>query len=210
MASSKEIKTTLCRLSFADGLFTIKEGRIKFGCTLVFPKSDTVGRAALESICMEAIKAEWGDKGVEQLKLKMIKTPFFDGDGVEARIKKGEKAGELYSGMGPDVWFVRVGANPDRPPAVRWKNPNIQETESNVYSGCYGKGVVNAFTSDHETGGRRVSIGISMFQKTAEGERLGGSGPIDPEKFYETIEDTGAAPDATKNGGGASSLFGDS
>lgn len=211
MASSREIKTTLCRVSFVRDLFAIAEGRHSYGCTLIFPKSDTTGRAELEKICVEAITAEWGPKGLERLKNKIIKTPFYAGDGPEARRKKGENAGELHAGMGPDVWFIRVSATKDHPPAVRWKNINVQETEKypdGVYSGCYGKAVVNAFTSDHETGGQRVSLGINMFQKTAEGELLGGGGSsFEPEKYYETVADDGPAPDSTKSGAGAAGLF---
>lgn len=213
MASSREIKTSLCTVSFVGGLFAIREGRTNYGGTLIFPKSDTAARAELEKICVEAITAEWGPKGIERLKNKIIKSPFFAGDGPEARIKKGEKAGELYPGMGPDVWFIRVSATADHPPAMRWKNINVQEKEKypdGIYSGCRGKAVVNAFTSDHETGGQRVSLGINMFQKMAEGDLLGGGGGnFDAEKYYETIPDDGPAPDATKTGAGAGGLFAD-
>ena len=218
MASSTEIKTGLCRLSYARDLFTARAVDPKkpdykiFGCTLIFPKSDKVSRAALETLALDTIKAEWGDKGVKWLTDKIIKTPFFAGDGAEARYKSGEKAGELNPGMGPDVWFIRVSAQPDRPPAVRWKDPNRQEVEKfpdGVYSGCYGKAVVNAFTSDHPQGGKRLSFGIAMFQKHSEGELLGGAaGSIDTDKYYETIADDGPAPDATKEGAGAGGLFG--
>lgn len=228
MASTEVIKTTLCRLSYARDLYTAKlqdekkpDGRKKYGCTLIFPKSDVVGRAALEKLALDAIKAEWGDKGVENLKKKIIKTPFFDGEGAEARYKTGERAGELHPGMGPDVWFIRVTANYAdydksdkvlkilKPPRVWWMDKDAQETEETVYSGCYGKGILNAFTSNHPTGGLRVSFGIAGFQKMKEGERLSTGGPIDTDKWNETIADEGPAPESTRNGGGAGSLFGD-
>ena len=57
--------------------------------------------------------------------------------------------------------------------------------------------------------GSGVSFGILGFQKMQEGERLGGSGGSDPDKWVETIDDAGEAPAATKTGGGASGLFGD-
>jgi Protein of unknown function (DUF2815) len=220
MANSPEMKTGLLRLSYARDLFTaraIDDSRPdvkKFGCTLIGRKSDTATRQALEKLCLDTIVAEWGPKGVERLKNKTIKTPFFDGEGPEARYKGGPNVGDLHPGMGPDVWFIRVSANPDRPPAIRWKNPNLQETEKypdGVYSGCWGKAVVNAFTTDHPKGGQRVSLGISMFQKLQEGELLGGAGggPVDAEKYYETVADEGPAPESTKQGAGAASLFSD-
>jgi hypothetical protein len=217
MASSEEIKTPLCRLSYARDLFTARaadekypDKNLKFGCTLIFQKTDTAARAMLEKLAADTIVAEWGPKGLERAKMKLIKTPFFAGDGPEARYKKGERVGELNPGMGPDVWFIRVSAQANRPPAVWWKNHNVQETEKTVYSGCYGKAVVNAFTSDHATGGQRVSFGISGFQKHAEGERLGGSpGDIDKEKWSETIADEGEAPAETRTGAGPGGLFGE-
>jgi hypothetical protein len=219
MASSAEIKTTLCRLSYARDLFTARAvndsqpDKKQFGCTLIFPKSDKTGRAALEALALETIKAEWGDKGIKWLQDKLIKTPFFDGAGPDARYKNGDKAGELNPGMSPDVWFIRVSAQANRPPAVVWKNPNKQEKEEfpdGVYSGCYGKAVVNAFTTDHAQGGKRLSFGIAMFQKMQEGELLGGAGggPVNPEKWHETIADDGPAPDSTRTGDGAGGLFG--
>lgn len=218
MASSQETKVGLCRASYVRDMFTARAqdakqpDRKKFGGTFIFKKTDTASRKALEAICVEAITAEWGPKGVEHLKNKLIKSPFFDGESSEARYKTGEKAGELHPGMGPDVWFVRVSANPDRPPAMRWKDPNKQEMEKypdGIYSGCWGKVVLNAFTSNHETGGRRVSLGLVMFQKFEEGELLGGAGgaPVDAEKYYETVADDGPAPDSTKSGAGAAGLF---
>lgn len=220
MASSAELKTTLCRLSYARDLFTPRAvnddspDKKQFGCTLIWPKSDKAGRAALEALALETIKAEWGDKGVKWLQDKMIKTPFFDGAGPDARYKTGDRAGELNAGMGPDVWFIRVSAQTNRPPAVIWKNPNKQEKEEfpdGVYSGCYGKAVINAFTTDHPKGGKRLSFGIAMFQKLQEGELLGGAsgGNVDPAKYYETIADDGPAPASTTSGAGASGLFGE-
>ncbi|MDE2096613.1 MAG: DUF2815 family protein [Patescibacteria group bacterium] len=175
--------------------------RKKYGCTLIFPKSD---RAALEAKIADVIKAEWGDKGFAMAKSGVIKNPILAGDGKEARSKE---TGELHPGMGPDVIFIRVQSGEDNAPWVRWKDKNTQETETTVYSGCYGKAVVNAFAWKNPEGGLGVSFGISGFQKLEDGERLGGSGGSDPDKWVETIDDVGSAPESTK-GAGAAGLFG--
>jgi hypothetical protein len=206
MARSEDFKSPECRLSYASGLFKPRaaaEGAPeRYSATLIFPKA---ARADLEKHVAKVIEDEWGKKGIERAKAGMIKSPFLAGDGKEARSKS---SGELHGGMGPDVFFIRVQANKDRPPAVRWKDPNLQETEANVFSGCYGKAVLNCFAWNNAQSGDGVSFGIQMFQRTREGERLGGSGGIDPEKFYETIPDDGTgAPAATKDGAGASGLF---
>jgi len=200
-------KNELCRLSYAQSLFkpraAAEGGEPKYGCTLIFNKKH---RAELEKQVAETIVAEWGPKGLERAKAGLIKSPFLAGDGKEARNKQ---TGDLHPGMGPDVFFIRPSANKDRPPAVWWKDPNKQEDETAVYSGCYGKAVLNCFAWHNDKSGDGVSFGIQGFQKHAEGERLGGAGPIDKEKWSETIEDDGPAPAETAGGKGASALFGD-
>lgn len=206
MARSNDFKTPLCRLSYAQSLYKARaaaEGAPKkYGCTLIFPKS---ARAELEKHVAETITAEWGPKGIEKAKAGLIKSPFLAGDGKEARNKQ---SGDLHPGMGPDVFFIRVQAGEERPPFVTWKDPNKQETEEAVFSGCYGKAVLNCFAWHNAQSGDGVSFGIQGFQRLQDGERLGGSGGADPEKWHETIADEGAAPESTKSGAGAGGLFG--
>jgi hypothetical protein len=207
MSRSEDFKTPLCRLSYAGGLFkaraAVEGAPKKFGATLIFPKS---ARAEMEKHVAAVIKAEWKDAGIERAKKGLIKSPFLAGDGKEARNKS---TGELHPGMGPDVFFIRVQAGEDRPPAVWFRDPNRRETEEVVYSGCHGRAIVNCFAWHNAQSGDGVSFGIGGFQKKEDGERLGGSGGIDPEKWSETIADDGPAPETTKSGAGASGLFGD-
>jgi hypothetical protein len=204
-ARSEDFKSDLCRLSFARGLFktrVLEAGKPpKFSATLIFPKSS---RAGLEKIAAKVLTDEWGPEGLKRAAAGKIHSPFLAGDGKEAK----DDSGELKPGMGPDVFFIRVQANEDRPPAVWWKDPNRQETEATVYSGCYGKAILNCFAWKHATGGDGVSFGIQGFQKHQEGERLGGAGAINPERWSEKIEDEGPAPESTTSGAGASGLFG--
>lgn len=205
-ARSDDFKTPPCRLSFAQNLFkprAAQDGaKTKYGCTLIFAKEH---RAALEKHVASVIREQWGDKGIERAKQGLIKSPFLAGDGKEARNKE---SGELHPGMGPDVFFVRTSANEDRPPVVRYKDPNIPATPEDVYSGCRGFAVINAFAWHNDQNGDGVSFGIQYFQKTEDDERIGGSGQVDPEKWFEKIDDTGDAPEETKTGAGAGGLFG--
>lgn len=205
-ARSDDFKTPLGRVSFAFNLFKAREnknGRAKFGCTLIFPKAE---RKFFEAIVAKVITYEWGPTGMERAKKGLIKIPLLAGDGKEAHNKT---TGELNGGMGPDVFFIRPTANEDRPPRVWFKDPNKQENDQEVYSGCYGKAIMHFYAWHNEESGDMVSAGISGFQKLKEGERLGGSGGIDPEKWSETIEDEGPAPESTKTGAGAGGLFGE-
>jgi hypothetical protein len=197
-------KTPTCRVSFAQSLFKARSnngGEPKFGCTLIFNLTD---KPALEKMVKEAIVGEWGEKGLERAAKGLIKSPFLAGDGKEAH----NKDGELQPGMGSDKFFIRPTANADRPPVLRFQDANIPATEDDIYSGCHGFAVLNAFTWNNTTSGDGVSFGIQYFQRTGAGERLGGGGPIDPEKYFEKIEDAGDAPETTKSGAGAGGLFG--
>lgn len=204
-ARSDDFKTPICRLSYANGLFKARKATTdaveKYGATLIFPKA--ADRTALDNAVRGVIVEQWGDKGLERAKSGLIKSPFLAGDGKEARAKA---SGELHPGMGPDVFFIRVQSN--KPPVVRYRDPNIPATEDDVYSGCYGFAVINAFAWNNPQNGDGVSFGIQYFQKTKDGERIGGGGPIDPEKWHEKIADEGDAPAETRTGGGAGSLFG--
>lgn len=207
MARSDDFLSPMCRLSYAQSLFTPRaaaEGAPKkYGATLIFRKED---RPALEKVVAEVILKEFGPKGIEKAKAGLIKSPFLAGDGKEARSKQ---TGDIHPGLGPEFFFIRVQAGEARAPWVRWKDKNKQETEDTVYSGCYGKAVINCFAWHNAQSGDGVSFGVSGFQKHSEGERLGGSGGSDPDKWVETIADEGDAPDATKTGAGAAGLFGD-
>jgi hypothetical protein len=206
-ARSVDFKSSEARLSYAIGLYkprtSAQGGRETYGCTLIYPKS---ARTELEKYVLLVITEEWGDKGVGMAKAGLIKSPFLAGDGKEARHKD---TGEIHPGLGSEVFFIRPSANVHRPTFVRWKDPNVQETERTVYSGCYGKPVLNCFAWDHPSNGKGVSFGLIGFQKLREGESLGGSGgQADPSTYFEAIEPSGDLPEATQNGGGAGSLFG--
>lgn len=204
-ARSEDFKTPPCRVSFAQNLFKPRKndkGVDKWGCTLIFPKSV---RAELEKHVAQVIRDQWGDKGLERAKQGLIKSPFLAGDGKEARNKE---TGELHPGMGTDVVFIRVTSNEEV--TVRYKSATIPATEDDVWSGCTGFAVINAYAWNNEQNGDGVSFGITYFQRTGgneETDRLAGRRSVDVDKWHEKIEDHGAAPDT--GGAGAGGLFGD-
>lgn len=202
-ARSELFRSPDCMVSFAHNLFEPRKndaGVEKWGCTLVFPKS--CDRSALDNALKHCIVETWGDKGLERAKQGLIKSPFLDGAGKEARNKS---TGELHPGLGEDVFFIRVASN--NAPKVIWKNPNMQAAEDEVYSGCHGFAVLNAYAWNNPQNGDGVSFGISMFQKLREGERIGGSGGVDPTQWFEKVE-TSEPSAETKSGAGAGGLFG--
>ena len=208
-ARSEDFKAPEGRLSFARDLFKPrqqKNGKEKYGCTLIFPKAE---RKFFELLIAKVILDEWGPAGIERAKKNLIKSPILAGDGKEAHNKT---TGELNGGMGPDVIFMRPTANGDRPPFVWYTEKDIHGKpkmvdESVAYSGCYGKAILHFYAWNNEESGDMVSVGISGFQKMRDGERLAGGGPMDVEKWDETFADEGPAPNV--GGGGAGNLFGE-
>jgi hypothetical protein len=206
MARSKDIKTPLGRFAYTQTLFKARaseEGSTpKFGCTILFPKNLDISK--LKDAAAQAAIDEWGDKAKDMLKNGLIKSPFLDGDGPQGLSKK---TGERLPGF-EDHIFIRVTATLDYPPKVVAKDPHIPLTSANeFYSGCYGYAVVNAFTWDNKKNGKGITFGVSMVQFAKDGDKLGGGGPGDPTKMFDTIEDEGDAPAATKSGAGAAALF---
>lgn len=215
----EDFRTPVGRLSFARDLFVAREndnGRKKFGGTLIFPKSalreqsciTNSGKAmSFEEIVASVIVGEWGEKGLQRAKSGLVHLPFLPGDGPQARNKT---TGELHPGMGPDVFFVRVQANVEYPPKLSSSNTAfVPATQQDVYSGCYGYGVLNAFAWNDPKKGDGVSLGILMFFKTSDGEPFAGSGGGNPDKWIDAVPDAGDAPASTKSGVGAGGLFGD-
>ena len=205
MARSEDFKSPPCRLAFSQGLFKPRaamEGAAKkYNATLIF---ENKYRPQLEKVIAEVITEEWGEKGLVRAKAGGIKNPLLAGDGKEARSKQN---GEVHPGFGPGLFFIRCNAQEDRKPVVLWNSKEMQATQEEVYSGCYGFAVINCWAWNHPSSGDGVSFGIRMFQKTRDGEPLGGGGPLDVDKWYETIDYDEGIKDAGK-AGGASSLFG--
>jgi hypothetical protein len=202
---SKDVKTGLVRAAFVDSLFKPQAddfGKNWWTCTLLIPKSEPL--TLYEGLILEAGTAEWGDKFKSLRQNKLIHNPILDGDGPQGCHKK---TGERYAGFA-NSWFIRVKSGEAYRPALidRQKLPIVDREK--LYSGCYGYAVINCFTWENEKKGKGLTFGISMFQSAEKGERLGGGGGVDVDKWAEVIPDEGEAPAAVKTGAGAGGLFG--
>jgi hypothetical protein len=204
MYRTEAAKGPLMRLSYAQSLRKGREndkGVVKYGCTLILPKSDTAGMALLQKMVAEVVKGEWGDKGVERFKNGLIKNPLIPGDGKEARNKE---SGEINPGLGADMIFIRPTANE----AVKVFNKAVQPaSDDEIVSGYWGYPVLNAYAWHHETNGDGVSFGISMVQIVKEDEPLGGSGGGDPGAFFQAEKIDSSDSGASLGAGGAGDMF---
>jgi len=184
-ANSGEFLTPEATLAFSDGLFEARsQDGIKFtyGCTLIFPEKD---RAFFQDKIRDVLGKKWGDKGQRDFDKGIIKNPILAGDGPQAHSKS---TGELWAGFGPGKFFIRANANQDAQPRIFWKSRHVDATKEEVYSGCVGVGVLNAYTWENPSGGRGVSFGIRAFRKTGEGESLGGRAPFNPDKWFVDLD----------------------
>lgn len=205
LARSEDIKTPEGRFAFTQDLFKPKsqeEGKPKqYGCTILFAKTTDI--SALEAIAVKTATEAWGDKAVQMIKDGLIKNPFLDGDGPQGLSKK---TGERHAGFAGHK-FIRVTSGEEYKPKLFDQKRNPILSPEDFYSGCYGYGVINAYAWENAKNGKGLSFGISLAQKSKDGERLGGAGGPDPDKFLNTIEDEGEAPAETKTGKGAGGLF---
>jgi hypothetical protein len=198
-ANSGDFLSPEGRLSFSNGLFEPKSldgSKFQYGCTIIFEDDSKTGcpegktlkdkLALLMEKVEKVVHLKWGDKGLADLKKGFIKLPLLDGNGPQAHSKQ---SGDLWPGFGPGTMFIRANANDDARPRVFWRSNVVEATKDEVYSGCYGKAALNAYTWEHPTNGRGVSFGLRGFQKLREGEPLGGRAPLNTEKFFVNLED---------------------
>jgi hypothetical protein len=182
-----DFKTPRAVAAFTNSLFeprAITEGGpLKYGCTLIF---DDEHRPFFEEKLLEAVRGEWDERGIPMLKSGRIKNPLLDGNGEQARNRSNE---QLYAGFGEGKFFIRVQANVDRPPVLRYREPNVAATKEEIYSGCAVKAVLNAFPWNHPTGGMGVSFGLRMLQRVGGGENIGSGGPVDPKRWMEPVDE---------------------
>ena len=147
----------------------------KYQVTILVPKTDTdtMGRinAAIEAAKQKGISGKWN--GVCP---PIVPTPVYDGDGV--RPSDGMAFGPECKGH----WVFTASAKADYPPEVVDKAGNPIITQSEVYSGMYGR--VNVTFFPYAFGGKKgVGCGLGPVQKLRDGEALGGSMPTAAQVF---------------------------
>ena len=191
-ANSGTFATPEGQLSFCDSLFekrSMDGVKFNYGCTIIF---DNKHRPFFEEIIRRVVSMKWGEKGQRDFDKGLIKSPLLEGDGPQAHSKQ---SGELWGGMGKGKFFIRPTAQEDAQPQVFYRSKHVQASREEIYAGCWGKGILNAYTYENPSGGRGVSFGIRAFQKFRDGEPLGGRQPFDPDKWIVDIEDTAETVD---------------
>lgn len=139
------------------------EGDAKYSCVILIPKSDkkTLGdiRRAIQAAAEAGASKHFGGKVP-----KNLSTTLRDGDDDENvdTDDSPEYAGHMFMNVGSKTRPGLVDKN---------VQPILDSTE--IYSGCYARVDMNAF-SYSVSGNRGISFGLNHVQKWSDGEYLGG------------------------------------
>ena len=131
----------------------------KYSASFIISKKDTKTIQLIEKAVQDAIKqgitSKWGGKKPGKLKL-----PLRDGDDERPD-------DEAYK----DAYFINANCTTKYPPFIVDANKRPITNETEIYSGCYGLGVVSFYPFD-VNGNRGVACGLLGFVKTNNGEPL--------------------------------------
>ena len=163
---STKTKTGKIRLSYAAQLYEPKpndKGDMKFGVTLLIPKTDT---ATYNALCAaaEACKRTKAPGKDEQF-YKAAPRTIHDGDGVKP------STGESYGPECKGHWVVAVSSN--EKPGIVSLDPSFNPATDKINSGDWAKVSLNAFWFDTGTN-KGVTFGLNNVLFMERGERIDG------------------------------------
>lgn len=145
----------------------------KYSMSILIPKSDSKTikdiKEAIEEAKKYAIKEKWNGKVPSNLR-----SPLRDGD---------EERGDDDAYVGH--YFINANAK-NKPLIIDYDKQEIMD-QSEVYSGCYGKVVINFYTYS-APGNKGIGCGLLGVQKLYDGEPLGG-GRITTSAFDDDEDD---------------------
>ena len=204
------IITGLCRILYANDLWQPKmppnakeerdengqlKIRLKYGCTLLVPKTDTTTVNGMLK-CINAARLRGVTLGKwSKERAPHVKSVVRDGD---AELEQGLKKDRVYAGH----YFVNAATY--SPPELVGPNPRIPlpKDRKHIYSGMFGCAEINFYPAK-VNGNEVIAAGLNSLQKVKDGERV--DGRVDPSSVYQSY-DTDDGPEAPIGGGGAVSF----
>lgn len=142
---------------------SINSGTPKFSVSLIIPKTDTVTVQKIKAATQAAYEegqAKLKGNGRTVPPLTAIKTPLRDGD--TERPDDPAYAGSYF-----------INANSATAPGIVDADCNPNLTRSEVYSGVYGRAIIN-FYAFNSNGNKGIACRLNNLQKIRDGEPLGG------------------------------------
>lgn len=162
--NTTQITTGRVRFSYLNAFQpkAINGGAEKYSTMLIIPKSDTFTLNKIKE-AMQAARDAWVANG-KKLPAQ-LKSTLHDGDGVTPN------SGEEYGPECKGCYVINVSSN--RKPVVIYADKTPITDESEIYSGCYGRAIINFYVYDNQ-GNKGVSAGLMGLMKLSDGEALGG------------------------------------
>lgn len=163
-----QITTGRCRLSYVS-VFEPKlmpdNKTKKFSVTLLIPKEDVRTLTKIEDAKEAAIDQFKAKNPAKRLPRELPFT-LHDGDGLKDN-------GDEYGPECRGCMVMTVTSAESRPPVVVYSDKTPITEPSEIYSGCFGKAVINLFVYD--TAGKiGVTAGLNGVMKLSDGEPLAG------------------------------------
>ena len=163
---SNTIVTGEVRFSYVN-VFTPRQpqngqGEAKYQITILLPKTDVSTKQAIDAAIQQTLQEGIPTFGGQMPARPAI--PIHDGDGVRPN---GEPFGDECKGC-----WVFTASSKQKPEVV---DANVQPviSQSEVYSGCYGR-VSIRFFAYNQAGKKGVGCGLGNVQKLRDGDPLGG------------------------------------
>lgn len=180
MSTATQITTGRVRFSYANVFQprAINGGDEKYSITLIIPKSDTKTLNKIKA-AIKAAKENYIAKSGKKIPAN-VKTTLHDGDGTMPN------SGKEYGPECKGSYVISVSAK--RKPALIYSDKTPITEESEFYSGCYGRAIINFFYYN-TNGNSGISAGLMGLMKLSDGEPLGG-GVITDDDWAEDFEDT--------------------
>lgn len=181
IAPSGNVITPAGRLCYPN-LFQAKlpkgetdQEKAKFQTSMVFPKN--VDLSLLNTLVEETAVAQWGPDYKKKYK---VRKPFL----------KTEEHPKI--GVDAEVFPILIRSNsPTRPQIIRAnKSPVTEKEAEDVYAGRWARLSLRAYSYDHPTGGKGVSLGLQNVQLLDHDEPLAQMRPPAEDEF-EAIEISG-------------------
>ncbi len=163
---STKFKTEKVRISYAQNMYEAKandRGEMKFGVTLLIPKTDTVTIDRMK-LAAEMVKRT-KQPGKDDTFYKAWPRTIHDGDGTKPT------TGEAYGSECKGCWVVAVSAN--EKPGILSLIPGFNPTTDKANSGDYAKVSLTAFWFDTGTN-KGVTFGLNNVLLLERGERIDG------------------------------------
>tara|TARA_R110000787_G_scaffold97665_4_gene201335 strand:+ start:32667 stop:33221 length:555 start_codon:yes stop_codon:yes gene_type:complete len=175
--STTKVVTGKVRFSYAHvhEMHAMEGGTPKYSVSIIIPKDDVKTlnkvKAAIKSAYDSAVASKFGGKAPKK---GQWKNPLRDGDE--------DREQEEYN----NAFFIN--ASTTRKPTIVDANRDEILSNSEFYSGCYGRASLN-FYGFSVNGNKGVAAGLNHLQKLSEGTALGAAISTAESDFGDDFED---------------------